>query len=107
MKKVFIQPISAGNGRYTYDLLDLNGGFAGGGSTEYATLGEAYETGITHVQHFPDSFTLISPAAVADLLSSTVHHLHTLKTYSDASLITPPNRGLDELILKIEKLLNT
>ncbi len=106
MKKVYIQTRLVSSGGHCYELLNINGGFVAGGLLEYSTIGEAYDAALTHVQHFPESFTLISPAMVADLLSTTVHHLHTLKTYSDASLITPPNRGLEDLIQRIEKLLN-
>ena len=80
MKQVFVQPISAGNGRFTYDLLDLNGGFAGGDEIDFATLGEAYEAGITHAQHFPESFTLATPAAVASLLKDLLPYFHDIKT---------------------------
>ena len=80
MKQVFVQPVSAGNGRFTYDLLDLNGGFVAGGLIEYATIGEAHDAGITHVQHFPDSFTLFNPAAVAALLADLLPYLHDIKT---------------------------
>lgn len=104
MKKVFVQPISVGNGRFTYDLLDLNGGFAGSNEFQYATLGEAYEAGICHAQEWPESFTLVSPAAVADVLSSAVQHLYTLRAFEEG-YNKPTSDGLEALILKIEELL--
>lgn len=105
MKKVFVQPISAGNGRYTYDLIDLNGGYAGGdGVTEHETLGEAYEAGIRHVEAFPESFALVSPAAVAALLKEAYYHLRTLSAYEDA-VTRQGSNGLKENILAIEKML--
>ena len=80
MKQVFVQPVSAGNGRFTYDLLDLNGCFAGSNEFKYATLGEAYEAGVCHVQEFPESFTLVTPAAVASLLKDLLPYIHDLET---------------------------
>ncbi len=104
MKQVFVQPISAGNGRFTYDLLDLNGGFAGSNEFKYATLGEAYEAGVCHVQEFPESFTLVTPAAVAALLKEAYYHLRTLSAYEDA-VTRQGSNGLKENILAIEKML--
>lgn len=105
MKQVFVQPISAGNGRFTYDLLDLNGGFAGSNEFQYATLGEAYEAGINHVQEFPESFTLVSPAAVAALLREAYYHLVTLRSFANAGFVMGKIDGLDEVISETEKML--
>jgi hypothetical protein len=107
MKHVSIHAYEAENGRYSYELLDLSGGFAGSDGFRYATLGEAYEAGVDHVRSFPGAFALISPADVAALLKDTLEHLHTLRSYEDASLIAPQSRGLKELISKIEKTANT
>lgn len=106
MKKVFVQPISVSNGRYAYDLLDLNGGFAGSSEFKYATLGEAYEAGICHVQEFPKSFTLVSPAEVAALLKDAYYHLHTLLLIEAADPRLPESEGLHRTYFQIKALLN-
>lgn len=104
MKQVFVQPVSAGNGRFTYDLLDLNGGLAGGDEIDFATLGEAYEAGVRHVEAVPETFTLVTPAAFAALLKEAYYHLRTLSAYEDA-VTRQGSNGLKENILAIEKML--
>lgn len=105
MKNVFVQPVSAGNGRFTYNLLDLNGGYAGGDEVDFATLGEAYEAGLSHVQEFPESFTLVSPAEAAALLKEAYYHLLTLRSFANAGFVMGKIDGLDEVISETEKRL--
>jgi hypothetical protein len=105
MKKVYVQPVSAGNGRFTYDLLDINGGFAGSNEFQYATIGEAYEAGVCHVQEFPESFTLATPAAVATLLKEAYYHMVTLRSFANARFVMGDISGLNRAISETEKML--
>lgn len=93
----------AENGRYSYELLDLNGGFAGTDGFLYATLGKAYEAGVDYVRSFPGAFAPITPADLADLLKECLPHLHTLRSF-EAGYNRPTSEGLEGLISKIENL---
>ena len=97
--------MSVGTGRFTYDLLDLNGGFAGSNEFQYATLGEAYEAGVCHVQEFPASFTLATPAAVATPLKEAYYHMVTLRSFANAGFVMGDVSGLNQAISETEKML--
>lgn len=105
MKNVFVQPVSAGNGRFTYNLLDLNGGYAGGDEVDFATLGEAYEAGLSHVQEFPESFTLVSPAEVAALLREAYYELRSYRSFANAGFVVGDISRLNQTISETEKML--
>lgn len=105
MKQVFVQPVSAGNGRFTYDLLDLNGSLAGGDEIDFATLGEAYEAGVRHVEAVPETFTLVTPAAVATLLKEAYYHMVTLRSFANAGFVMGDISGLNYAISETEKML--
>jgi len=104
MKRVYINILPTADVRYEYSLHNVAGGYAGGNALKYDTAGQAYEAAVGHIKGCPD-MEFISPDMVADVLSSTVHYLYTLRSF-EAGFNRPTSKGLEELILKIENLLD-
>ena len=91
MKHVYIQPRTAPNGRCAYDLLNINGGLAGGDEIDFATLGEAYEAGIRHVE--------------AALLKDAYYELCSFRSFANAGFVVGNVDGLTKVISETEKML--